>query len=523
MPLPNSSLDLLFTISDDATARNNLSNMLTSNVEKDHNSSSTKGLISHSFTQLTEALLLAQQEEDSVFNDIALVDEYVHNLENYGNNLQRILVSEDSSKFLQNVYSTYLADANIQTNEQKLNLLNMFLTQEQGNMYFYMLSEYHDRLAAQQQNAFLKVPIFKQFPKNYIDLLPMDDMSLASHHFLSSFFNSEEFLPSKGNNKRIISVGIPPGLFRHIRHNRSSNLSQQGLKIKDNIVRVKVYRVDKLHPEIVFRPKEFMFEMIRFPTRIVGNWNPDVLFDSNSFDPMLAPTKIVDWKGSVILHKNFEDASLHYLNANVLSTPEFTEIYRNHVRSFLLEEYIRWFADVKIDERIFHNYAGVKNAMDVTESQYQRYYQIIKGSPVVAGAVGIARFNTADGIVLKSVINDSSNKGVTVDMTDTIREYLMNETFFLDSGEYRRRAVYPKKFDRVFNIIFSPDDFLVDKTNSTKESLDHLRDRGILVEMNDEYSVRDSTENDTSFDDYFVTVEPYDYTQEVETKTYEAT
>ena len=142
MQLPNSSLDLLFTISDDATARNNLSNILTSNVvEKDHNSSSTKGLISHSFTQLTEALLLAQQEESSVFNDISLIDEYVHNLENYGNNLQRILVSEDSNKFLQNLYSTYLSDTNIQTNEQKLSLLNMFLTQEQGNMYFYMLSE----------------------------------------------------------------------------------------------------------------------------------------------------------------------------------------------------------------------------------------------------------------------------------------------------------------------------------------------------------------------------------------------
>jgi len=160
--------------------------------------------------------------------------------------------------------------------------------------------------------------------------------------------------------------------------------------------------------------------------------------------------------------------------------------------------------------------------MDITESQYQRYYQVIKGSPVSAGAVGIALFNTADGIVLKSIVNDSSNKGITVDMTNTVREYFMNETFFLDSGEYKRRAVYPKKFDRVFNIIFSPDDFLVDKTNSTKESLDHLRDRGILVEINGEYSVRDSTENDTSFDDYFVTVEPYDYTQEVETKTYEA-
>lgn len=519
MPLPNSSLDLLFTISDDTTAKNNLrNNILTSNIQNGNSDSNTKRLISYSFTQLTEALLLAQQEESSVFNDIALVDEYVHNLENYANNLQRILVSEDSDQFLQSLYSTYLADTNIQTNEQKLSLLNSFLTQEQGNMYFYMLSEYHDRLAAQQQNAFLKVPIFKQFPKNYIDLLPMDDMSLVSHHFLSSFFNSEEFLPSKGNNKKIISVGIPPGLFRHIRHNRSSNLSQQGLKIKDNIVRVKVYRVDKLHPEIVFRPKEFMFEMIRFPTRIVGNWNPDVLFDSNSFNPMLAPTKIVDFKGSVILHKNFEDASLRYLNTNILSASEFTEIYRNHVRSFLLEEYIRWFADVKIDERIFNNYAGVKNVMDITESQYQQYYQIIKGTSVVARAVGVARFNTIDGIVLKSIVNDFSDKGSLVDMTDTIKEYFMNETFFLDSAEYKRRAVYPKKFDRVFNIIFSPDDFLVDETNSTKESLDHLRDRGILVQMkNGEYSVRDSTENDTSFDDYFVTIEPYDYTQEAET------
>ena len=203
MPLPNSSLDLLFTISDDATARNNLSNILTSNVvEKDHNSSSTKGLISHSFTQLTEALLLAQQEESSVFNDISLIDEYVHNLENYGNNLQRILVSEDSNKFLQILYSTYLSDTNIQTNEQKLSLLNMFLTQEQGNMYFYMLSEYQDRLSAQQQNLFLKFRSSSSSQK----IISISCRWMTCHLLLIIFFlhflTLKSFCQAKGITKR---------------------------------------------------------------------------------------------------------------------------------------------------------------------------------------------------------------------------------------------------------------------------------------------------------------------------------
>lgn len=513
--------DIQFVISDNATVKKNLNNLLTTEVVHDEKqSSSTKKILKHSFTQLTEAIMLAQQEENSVFNDVALVYEFILNLQNYSSHLQRNLTSEDSDKFLQNLFSIYQADPNMASDQQRLQLLNMLMTQEQGNLYFHTLSEYQDRLSSQQQNALLKVPIFKQFPQNFVDYMPIDDISLVSHQFLSSFLKASKFQSSNGNNKKIMSIGIPPGLFRHVRHNRSGNVTQQSLRIKDNIVRVKIYRIDKLHPEVVFLPQEFMFEMVRFPTRVVGNWNLNALFDSNAFDLGLMPTKIVDVRGNVVLHKNYEDAKQNYLNPNIFSEEEFSQVYQNHCLSFLLEEYIRWFSELKMDERIFCNYTGVKEPMDLTNVQYQNYYEIIKNSQDVVGAVGTATFDTLNGKVTKTVVKDVSAKGITVDLSDTIKSYFANETYLLDINEYKRRAVYPKKFDRVFNILISPDDFKVDSTNSTRETLNHLKERGILLGEENEYYLRDSTENDTTFDDYFVTIEPYDYTQEIETTTY---
>jgi hypothetical protein len=88
-----------------------------------------------------------------------------------------------------------------------------------------------------------------------------------------------------------------------------------------------------------------------------------------------------------------------------------------------------------------------------------------------------------------------------------------------DTSIYKRRISYPKKFDRVFNIIVDPDDFIVDESMSTKATLDALVNLGVLVggsrgDKKIPYRHRDKLPDDITLDEYFVTVEPYDYVQE---------
>jgi hypothetical protein len=435
--------------------------------------------------------------------------EYLQKLMSAASALEKELSSDDSRKILTDFFALYGTDASL-SESMKIDLFNMSMSHEQINMYFYVLSEFKDRLST-DPDVLKKIPIFNQFPDGYEKLLPVENLSLVTYNFLSSFFKGKQFQSAKGNNKRIISVGVPPTLFRRVRDNDNSS-SLEKSKIRDNIVRINVYRLNRLTPEVVFVPQVFEFEMNRFPTRMLKNWDPEVLHDTETFDLASVPTKIVEYTtGDVILHKNLQDAIEKYLDAAQLNVQRYSSIYQNHAKSYLIEEYLRWFTDTNFDESRYFNYVEFNGLSKTYEGQYDNLYKAISNRPDVKGAVGIAKFVTPTNVLTKSLINSVSDKGIIVDLTDTIKTYFRNETLLLDVNEHKRRGVYPKKFDRVFSVIVYPDDFQIDVDNSVRSSLEDLKSRGILTGEDGKYILRDSTPDDSSFDDYFVTIEPFDY------------
>ena len=82
-----------------------------------------------------------------------------------------------------------------------------------------------------------------------------------------------------------------------------------------------------------------------------------------------------------------------------------------------------------------------------------------------------------------------------------------------DTNVHKRRASYPKKFDRCFSVIFDPDDFIVDESHSDSSTLDIMKKNGIITGKQTAYRHRDTSPGDVSFDQYFTTVEPFDYKQ----------
>jgi hypothetical protein len=342
-------------------------------------------------------------------------------------------------------------------------------------------------------------------------------------------------LKEKGNNKKIISVGIPPRLNRSLRTILRSSGGEKF--IKQNLIRLKVYKIDRLHPDIVYLPKSYLFEMNRFPTRIIGNWKYDS-FISDDFNLLNVPSKLISSDGIISVHKDFTEAFPTSTYGSLLLDEEKFQIYANHAVSFLSEEYLRWFTDIHFDESRYSNFSNVENTETSSEKQYRTYINFIKNGSITPDSLQQvkARFKdptsgeTFDIAVSSpganekiSIFSSANTRSYVIPMDSTILSYFENETFVTDVETIKRRISYMKKFDRVFNIIFDPDDFYVDDSVSSKETLESLKNLGILTggdqgtsKNSIPYKNRDTESGDATLDEYFVTIEPYEYVQEYE-------
>jgi len=473
-----------------------------------------------------ESYMQTEYEGNLTATAAYLFSAYSQQLLNLTSTLETRLTSTASTDFLSLLFALYQTDPRLKdkSDSDRISLLNMSLTQEQIKLFYASLSEFQSRLNS-SQDALVKIPGFTNATQDDVDCMPVSDMNLVSYNNLSSFFSSEEFQPLKGNNKKILSIGLPPRLFRNVKQLGAVH-ELDPRKMKEDLVRIRVFKVDRLNPELVFLPQEFVFEMSRFPTRVMQNWDHDSLLSKTDFDVLNAPTILV--KGSnVVINRNFNEAAAWYNgyiqesrlqgSADVLSLDELKAIYKNHINSFLLEEYLRWFTDCSFDEMQYHRYDQIKDSdPDFVKEQYSNYDAMLAKVTDYNNYAATAVLPSSTKP--KPVIKTDSPSAKIVDLTGTLKTYFANETFFLNPWTLRRKAAYPKKFDRVFTVIIDPDDFQIDTTAVTSKSLEMLASEGTIVSSHNSatgetsYKLRDSTPGDPEFDDYFATVEPYDFT-----------
>ena len=452
-----------------------------------------------------------------------------------------VFLGQKFGEHIANVSPLYESDTELNS-IQKNALLGMSLTEEQLVLSNYISSELSDKINTNldSESKLSSIPFFADFPKVFSSYLPINDTELLSYFLLSSFFKSEEFLLEKGNNKKIMSIGIPPKMLRSLSSTSSSPDTQEA--IRKNIIRIKIYKVDRLHPELVFIPQSYLFEMSRFPTRVLGNWNFNN-FSSNETNILQIPTKFY-LNSQFNLHDDYSKAFESH--GSILSDDQKVEIYSNHAKSYLAEEYLRWFTDCNLDETRYFHYSKMSNTLHSIEVQYQNYLNTISSNiqqnqtaaPANSSTVSVQFTDPLSGNkytfpskmsnnMKPDNIVSSQNKKIqsstvnpTLDLTDSMRSYFLRETLMHDTSVHKRRASYPKKFDRCFSIIFDPDDFIVDDSQSDSSTLAVMKQNGIIIGGNFDssnkkiaYRHRDTSPGDVSFDQYFTTVEPFDYNQ----------
>jgi hypothetical protein len=502
--------------------------------------------------KLSDSLKFTKSEEDAVVRKISVFRKFLANL---NTNLMsfRSYLTKNFETYLTTAASLYTLDKDLDS-KQKNALLNLSLSEEQMRLSRYVMSEVSDRVSESDSSAKLKSTAwFKSFPDGFEDFMSLDETDLISYSMLSPFFSSRQFLKKKGGNKKIISVGIPPRLNRKI--HTSAMLSFDNTKgIKQGLVKLRVYKIDRLHPDIVYLPKTFLFDMNRFPTRVLGNWDYDA-FARNSTNVLNIPSKLIAPNNEVYVHRNFSSAFPDNLYGNLLLPAEKLQIYGNHSISFLLEEYLRWFTDCRFSESRYHHFSPLSKTLTDVEDQYNAYIKnVVKQSVPIpdnntasnkrqihvehtdpsTGKRFLVPFKNFGGIFagvnigqksssqasVEQVKKGTADKPYIVPMDDSVRTFFMNETLLTDPNVFYRRMLYPKKFDRVFNLVVDPDDFYVDESMSEKSTLESLVSLGVLTggdqgssSKDHRYKHRDTSLDDVTLDEYFVTIEPYDYVQ----------
>jgi hypothetical protein len=487
-------------------------------------------------------------EEEASTSSVALIRKYLSDLLSVLTSFKTFLTN--NFKEMLSEYSSVYANDDQLDDDQKRALLNLSLSEEQLKMSKYMMSELRDRINDGDSSAKLKsTPWFKTFPDGFENFLDVEGIDLISYSMLSPYFNSEQFFVKLGGNKKIISIGLPIKMASKLYTSTRLSLDRrQGMR--QGIIRLKVYKLDRLHPDVVYQPKTFLFEMNRFPTRSLTNWSYGSFADNNT-NILSVPSKVIIPSGDIFTHKDFADAFPSALYGSYLSDSEKFEIYSNHSISFLTEEYLRWFTDCKFSESRYCRYVPMDQVLTQVEDQYRKYVSIAgskatsplarrsnTNAPNSAGTLNASYLDPVSGktflVPVQNPIKSQTGQAngpnmtqvspqgrraaaggnaLTIPMDDTVRSYFKSETFFSDPMGFLKRIVYPKKFDRVFNVIIDPDEFYVDMRMTSQSAVDALVQNNVLVGKSQNYRQRDLGPGDVSLDEYFVTIEPYDYSE----------
>lgn len=353
----------------------------------------------------------------------------------------------------------------------------------------------------------------------------LDDsiISPKTRKVLYGFFGSKEFATAKGNNKKIITIGVPLGFTKKLKNQAIINSLTSGVFKKQNdVINIVVYKVDLINSDVIFKPQKFLFEMSRFPVRNDRHYlqlpeNPslndvvnsiptrDFAQGVNSTDPTYWP---VDLKTVLSGKKlSFESSDYSFLTNN-----ERSSLIKNHITSHMSEMYIKLLTGTSVAEHHFdlidmpkpvddgfiklvieHHVDNVLSLFNnTTKLTQQKETETIGGLLFATTSIRKSGFMTSTSSKVEQpklsnttgvgggsntrneTKKNTSNKSVTSLNADAITSKNVPRVLegFRIAGNMSKmitpmtnplivstKVLMPKQFDRVFNIIIDPDDF----------------------------------------------------------------
>lgn len=317
-------------------------------------------------------------------------------------------------------------------------------------------------------------PMKSQSVDELLDLIDTTDYGTDFYNLLLSHFKQQDYsISNKSFNKKIISVGIPNGMSEKLR--KASYYENDAYE--NDIISIMITKIDNLQKDIVFNKKEYMFELSRFVKRDMTSIKS--MKDLTSSDDVI--TNIQTYNFANLDNQNYQgktypESLSEQQYSNLTQTGKKNMIY-NHIMSFFLSIYMQKFTGVKLMEE---QYSLADNTIDTQLSTF------------------IASQFVNTNLISPKFVSETT-------------DYLTNRLKSVDNQSLIMQLMTPKKFDRIFNILFDPDDFTIDliKTASTdvgKKVLNQLLTTGKMKQKSGVGILSKKGKQDISFDSYFVTV-----------------
>lgn len=207
-----------------------------------------------------------------------------------------------------------------------------------------------------------------------IAILDESDVPPKMYEALLGYFSTGEFASVRGNNKRIMTVGIPQGFAEHLKQKVNvRRLKKSSFASKQNdIVYVSVYKIDMQNADIVYKPQRFLFELSRFPTRFttqhwlslphkpsindIVNAIPTQCYDSNPHGGGSVSSGIEYASSASAKRSAVQGAKVAFADPSYdfLTPRQKAEILQNHVVSQLLEVYIKLMTGINVAEYSYY-------------------------------------------------------------------------------------------------------------------------------------------------------------------------
>jgi hypothetical protein len=382
-----------------------------------------------------------------------------------------------------------------------------------------------------------------------------------------------QFSSPSSRNMRIMTVGIPLGFTEALKR-RATFTQYAGSRAdrQNDIINLCVYKVDMEYPDVVYEPLRFPFEMSRFVVRDESMHPVDATTFADyverfptrdytqAFETLAGGADVQYLAPTGTQTAAFADDSYNFLTVSTRRS-----IIENHVLSMILEAYVRLITGLSFSEHEFDlidreklvgsTFAETMTALKIAETNQKRQNPTTpssttflapapqpnpKKSPANSQTVSaIAKPTTAtvatDAKKLSKppVLTEEVVKVVNRDIPLVIQQFTTLDEFtrmitpLAESLLVTKRILTPKQFDRVFSVIFDPDDFEIDydatiSTPQGRETLNQLITRGdvITFAQNDapgssastklRVRGRDKTAGDVTLERYFVVIESFE-------------
>lgn len=484
--------------------------------------------------KLSKEITLIQHAVFGILNSITKLKNSIDNSINYVN-------SEASINELKKIFPLF---------ENNLNLLYMLFSEQQVRLFSNAVS---DIQAALRPNAFgASYPADADHDNDfdYDDQIKiLDDAVLTPimKDAIERIFSNDEYVDPIASGHKLFTVGIPQGFLRQLQQKVDvKKIKKISSYVKQNdIIKIKLYKIDLLNPDIVYKPKDFLFEMSRFPVRN-NSLIKGVGKQSNNMIDLIKRFPTRDYAGSFteggslvqyFQAENQEDNALSGNDYSFLSETQKFELYKNHILSYLFEVYIKIMTGISTTDYHFDiieqqpaidstlveevlNNDLVKIASDklrpqspdnvisqegnffkqkTKASKFEKNNQDKRTNPT--GTTGISSINAltqyekqlptrnnSPNLTKEQALGQISPKDIKL---FKFKASVLNETMRMltpqsDPLAVSKRLLMPKQFDRVFNIMIDPQSFEinVETTNNTphgKQALEQLITRGEVL------------------------------------------